>query len=565
MRQCRWFLLGAILTFLPLRAFAPESPQAATQASACDLLIGPGGDDLAVRRNICLLVAGGELPIMRWPDFIRWRSHARQFYDAAAYSAAWIEDGELTPQARVMIEIFQHADEKGLRPLDYDGARWNQRLEKFNGVTLPPDDQAGFDVALTVSALRYISDLRQGRANPAAQYGLSGKGFDPADFLRNQIIHSGDVRSALAQVEPSYAIYRRTLTALKFYTSLLKQGEDESLPTPTVKPLAPGQTYSGAAALAEKLRRLGDLAEDAPLPPQTDLYDGALVEAVKNFQHRHGLAPDGLIGAETFRELATPIAFRVRQLQLALERIRWLPAGLQPPLIVVNVPEFQLRAYEDHRVLTMKVIVGKAFDRQTPVFADELEYVIFRPYWNVPAKIVKEEIIPLLVKRPDYLAKHQMEVVDRQGNVITAGTVHRDTMQELRAGRLELRQRPGPKNSLGLVKLVFPNQYDVYLHGTPERELFSRTRRDFSHGCIRVEDAAALAAWALSHDPSWTRERIRSAMLGEETLQVNLPRHIPVMIVYGTAVVEDNGEVRFFNDVYGLDDALARALVAGHP
>jgi len=317
--------------------------------------------------------------------------------------------------------------------------------------------------------------------------------------------------------------------------------------------------------LAAKLRRLGDLAEDASFPPQPDLYAGALVDAVRNFQSRHGLAPDGRIGEETFRQLSTPLALRVRQLQFALERFRWLPSGLKPPLVVVNIPEYQLRAYEDHRVLSMKVIVGKAFDRQTPVFADEMEYVIFRPYWYVPARIVREEIVPLLQKRPNYLMKHQMEVVDHQGTVITDGTVDKDTLRQLLAGRLEIRQRPGPQNSLGLVKLVFPNQYDVYLHGTPERELFSRTRRDFSHGCIRVEDAPALAAWALSSDPSWSSERIHTVMSGDETLQVNLPRHIPVMIVYGTVVVEDSGEVRFFNDVYGLDDALGHALAAVHP
>ncbi|HEX7285042.1 MAG TPA: L,D-transpeptidase family protein, partial [Candidatus Angelobacter sp.] len=171
----------------------------------------------------------------------------------------------------------------------------------------------------------------------------------------------------------------------------------------------------------------------------------------------------------------------------------------------------------------------------------------------------------LLRKRPNYLAKHQMEIVDHQGNVITAGTVDKDTLRQLRAGRLEIRQRPGPQNSLGLVKLVFPNQYDVYLHGTPERELFAKARRDFSHGCIRVEDPAALAEWALSGTAAWNAERIRAAMNGDESLQVNLPRPIPVLIVYGTAIVEDDGEVRFFDDVYSLDEALTRALAAHKP
>lgn len=559
-------MLAAALLW-PVPSTAPQSqPAQPQQVTACDLIIGAGGEDMAVRRNICLLVAAGSLPAMHWPDFTGWGSAARQVYDASAYSAVWIEDGEPTAQARTLIELFEHAAEKGLQAEDYDGPLWHERLRKFAGANAPAaaGELAAFDVALTVSALRYLSDLHHGRVNPVeVRFGLPGKTFDPVRFLRDQVVHSGDVKSAVEKLEPAYPGYRRTLNALRLYGELLQQGEDESLP-PLAKVLVPGQTYPGAQALADKLRRVGDVPLDAQLPSQPDLYAGALVEAVRKFQQRHGLKTDGRIGEETFQQLSRPLAVRVRQLEFALERFRWLPSGLKPPLVVVNIPEFQLRAYEDHRVLTMKVIVGKAFDRQTPVFADQVEYIIFRPYWNVPERIAKDEIVPLLRNRPAYLAEHQMEVVDRQGNVITTGTVSPDTMRQLGAGRMEIRQRPGPKNSLGLVKLVFPNQYDVYLHGTPERELFARTRRDFSHGCIRVEDPAALAEWALSA-PAWKVEQIRAAMTGEQTLQVNLPRPIPVLIVYGTAVVEDSGKVHFFDDVYGLDEALARALAARKP
>jgi murein L,D-transpeptidase YcbB/YkuD len=564
LKQFREFLLGATLaaTLLwPVHSAAPQfQPANSPQATACDLLIGVGSEDIALRRNICLLVTGGELPAMRWPNFTRWRPQVRQFYDAAAYSAAWIEDGEPTPQARTMVELFEHAGEKGLQAEDYDGPLWLDRINKITGHSaVSAGDLAAFDLALSVSAMRYLSDLHHGRVNPAdVRFGLPERSFDPASFLRNQVLHSGDVKSTVEKVEPGYAAYRRTLKALESYTEMLKQGEDEPLPA-IASVLVPGQSYSGAAVLANRLRRLGDLPGDAGLPAQPDLYAGSLVEAVKNFQQRHGLKPDGRIGDETFQQLSTPLAVRVRQLEFALERFRWLPASLKPPLVVVNIPEFQLRAYEDHHVLTMKVIVGKAFDHQTPVFADQMEYTIFRPYWNVPESIVKDEIVPLLRKRPGYLAKHQMEVVDHQGNVVTADTVDASTLRQLRAGRLEVRQRPGPQNSLGLVKLVFPNQYDVYLHGTPERELFAKARRDFSHGCIRVEDPAALAEWALSGSP-WKTESIRAAMNGEQTLQVNLPRPIPVLIVYATAIVEDDGKVHFFDDVYGLDQALAGAL-----
>jgi L,D-transpeptidase YcbB len=559
-------MLAAALLW-PKYSTAPQSQSTSpTQATACDLLIGPGGEDTALRRNICLLVAAGELPEMRWQNFSRWRPRVRQFYDPVAYSAAWTDNGGPTPQARALIDLFEHAGEKGLQAEDYDGPRWLERLNKITGHSaVSAGDLAAFDVALSVTAMRYLSDLHLGRVNPAdVRFGLPAKTYDPAGFLRNQVLPSGDVKSAVEKLEPAYAGYRRTLGALEFYTELLRRGEDEPLP-PITKTLTPGQIYSGANALAEKLRRLGDLAADAQLPVQADLYAGALVEAVKNFQQRHGLKPDGRIGDETFEQLSTPLAVRARQLEFALERFRWLPSGLKPPLVVVNIPEFQLHAYEDHRVLTMKVIVGKAFDHQTPVFADKMEYIIFRPYWNVPESIVKDEIVPLLRKRPDYLVKHQMEVVDHQDNVITAGTVDKDTLRQLQAGRLEIRQRPGLENSLGLIKLVFPNEYDVYLHGTPEQGLFAKARRDFSHGCIRVEDPAALAEWALGGNPAWSAGRIRAAMNGDETFQVNLPRPIPVLVVYGTAVVKEDGEVRFFDDVYGLDEALSQALAARKP
>jgi L,D-transpeptidase YcbB len=569
-KQCRELLLAAILVaalLLPVRSSAPQQLTNPQQITACDLAIGPGGEDIAVRQSICLIVASGMLPAMRWSNFSTWLPQVRQFYAPQAYSPEWTEAGQPRPQAWTLIDLFEHAGEKGLLAEDYDGPLWHARLQKFSDIRTPPlsGELAAFDVAVTVSAFRYLSDLHRGRVNPAeVRFGLPAKTLDTVRLLRDQIVRSSDVKSVVERLEPAYPGYRRTLKAFELYNELSKQGEDPPL-APLAKILLPGQSYPGASVLADKLRRLGDLPADEPLPQQQDLYAGALVAGVRNFQQRHGLKSDGRIGPDTFQQLSVPLAVRVRQLEFALERFRWLPADLKPPLVVVNIPEFQLRAYEDHHVLTMKVIVGKAFDHQTPVFADQMEYIIFRPYWNVPASIVKDEIVPLLRKRPAYLVKHQMEVVDRQGNVIAAGTVAPETLRRLRAGLLEIRQKPGPHNSLGLVKLVFPNQYDVYLHGTPEVDLFSRARRDFSHGCIRVEDPGALAEWALSGAAGWNTARIRAAINGEQTVQVNLPRSIPVLIVYGTAVVDDTGKIHFYDDVYGLDEALSRALAGPKP
>jgi murein L,D-transpeptidase YcbB/YkuD len=213
----------------------------------------------------------------------------------------------------------------------------------------------------------------------------------------------------------------------------------------------------------------------------------------------------------------------------------------------------------------MNVVVGKAYGHDTPVFQDKMEYVIFRPYWSVPYSITRVELIPHIVRDPDYLAKKNFEVVDSRQEVVTSGTVTSDILAQLRAGKLFIREKPGPQNSLGLVKFIFPNSYNVYMHDTPAHQLFSQSRRDFSHGCIRLEKPAELAAWVLRDNPGWDRERIRAAMNGTTTQQVNLIHPIPVLIVYGTAVVTEDGIVHFYDDIYKHDAALEKVLEKGYP
>ncbi len=266
-------------------------------------------------------------------------------------------------------------------------------------------------------------------------------------------------------------------------------------------------------------------------------------------------------------ELNVPLKARVLQLQLTLERYRWIPPDFPDPPIVVNIPEFRLRTMrrQPANYLTMRVVVGRAMRTQTPVFANRMKYVIFRPYWLVPLSIQRNELVPKTRRDPNYLADKGFEVVDRSGNVVPSSPASDDVIAGLRSGSLSARQKPGPKNALGLVKFIFPNQYNVYLHSTPEQELFSRSRRDFSHGCIRVEDPVALAAWVLRDKPEWTLDKIRATMNDDATVQVNLDKPIPVLILYSTAVVEPDGEVRFFDDIYGYDASLAKVLANGPP
>ena len=234
---------------------------------------------------------------------------------------------------------------------------------------------------------------------------------------------------------------------------------------------------------------------------------------------------------------------------------------------MVNIPEFVLRAYAQapgKAALMMPVVVGKAMRTQTPVMEEDMKYLIFWPYWNVPPSILRNEIVPKIAKDPDYLAKNAFEVATYGGQVVTDGTVSEDVLAQLKAGKLMVRQKPGPKNALGLIKFIFPNDNNVYLHSTPSQAAFSQTRRDFSHGCIRVEDPQALAVWVLRNNPGWTKDKVEEAFKAEKEQQVNLTRMIPVLIVYGTAVVKEDGRAYFFDDIYGYDKQLAKLTGAAY-
>lgn len=520
--------------------------------------------------KICLLVASGRLSILRSPDFSEYKARVQRFYESTGYAFAWIRDGKVTSQAEMAIDVLQAADSKGLSPEDYDDSRWVGRLTSLSDVGNPREDEdfAEFDLALTVSVMRYISDLHFGRANPGlfrTELEIKSE-FDLAGFLQQHLIHAADVKSVLQDVEPPYEGYRRTERALQRYIAMAGEVHGGVLPV-TKKAVAPGDSYIAVARLTDLLRRLGDLPEDVNVPLDSSTYAGSLVDAVKHFQVRHGLDSDGRLGKATFAQLNTPIIDRVRQLQLSLERWRWAPHSFPRAPIVVNIPEFELRALNDsyETELEMRVVVGQAYHHQTPVFAADMNQVVFRPYWNVPQSIQRAELVPKLERDPTYLAKNRYEVVTPQGKVVSNGSVDQPMLAQLRSGKLSIRQIPGPENALGLVAFLFPNEDAVYLHATPATELFTKSRRDFSHGCIRAEKPQQLAAWVLRDHPDWTPERIADAMNGEKTIYVRLDKPIPVLIIYATAVALENGEVRFFADIYGQDAQLSELLAKGYP
>jgi murein L,D-transpeptidase YcbB/YkuD len=417
--------------------------------------------------------------------------------------------------------------------------------------------------------MRYVSDLHIGKVNPkhfAFALDEESRKYDLAEFLKEHVVNGGDIAAALAQIEPPYPGYRRTIQALQTYTALASKDDGEQL-LPTKKPIAPGDAYPGVPRLTRLLKLVGDLPADADLPADPPIYQGALVDAVKAFQRRHGRDANGRIDAQTLADLNVPLSQRVQQMRLTLERWRWLPDSYSKAPIVANIPEFRLRAYDkDFNIaVTMNVVVGKSYGHNTPVFTENMKYVVFRPYWEVPYSITRSEMIPHILRDPDYLAKNNLEVVDSRQTVVAAGAVSSDALGQLRSGKLFVRQKPGPKNALGLVKFLFPNGYNVYMHDTPAPELFARSRRDFSHGCIRLERPADLAAWVLRDNPGWNLERIRAAMNGQATQQVNLAQPIPVLILYATVIVLEDGLIHFYDDIYGHDASLEKVLAKGYP
>lgn len=492
---------------------------------------------------------------------------------AWADGPVWVEAGRPTPMAQQALALLADAPSHGLDPRDY-GLPALQRASQAQ--PLAADALA----PLTAAMRRYLQDLHDGRVPPpsessSARAMTNRDPFDAAAALRAAAA-LGDLSQAVRAAVPPLPQYERLREALARYRALADHPAWRQpwpvLPLPAgarVRALAPGQPWPGLPLLAARLVAWGDLAAaDATAASAVDaVYGGPVVAAVQAFQRRHGLLDDGVIGRATLVALQVPPAQRVQQLELALERLRWTPLRQAPRMIVVNIPEFVLRAYEvDGDRITvraqMKVIVGQALDTRTPLIHEDLRSIEFKPYWNVPISIARQELVPRLRRDPAYWAREGFEFVGAGG---AADPVLAEAkLQAVLAGALRIRQRPGPRNALGDIKFVFPNRQAIYLHHTPSVQLFERARRDFSHGCIRLEQPVALAAFALQGQPGWDEARIRAAMAAERPSSAALAQPVPVLITYATALVK-GGQVHFFDDIYGHDRDLARALIRSRP
>jgi murein L,D-transpeptidase YcbB/YkuD len=474
----------------------------------------------------------------------------------------WRMAGRPTALAQRAVQWLLSAGDHGLVPADY-------LAEALAGAGPAMPDPV-YELSLTLAFELYLRDLHQGRIDPGLVkqrfHPAAEPAFDPAEALRTARL-AGDIDAVVHAATPALRQYAQLQQALAFHRALADH-PGWQLPLPPLPPLGrrarleTGQAWVGLPQLAARLAALGDLQAEPSGPPT--LYDRALADAVRAFQLRHGLATDGVVGPVTLAALEVTPAARVQQIGLALERLRWTPLMLGPRMIVVNIPEFVLRAYEvqDGRIqlrTQMRVIVGRALDTRTPLFSELMRAIEFSPYWNVPPSIARQEIVPRLRRDPAYLGRQGFEFVDARGHADTVLTPSK--LDAVLAGRLRIRQRPGPLNALGDIKFVFPNSDNIFLHHTASTGLFDRDRRDLSHGCIRVQDPLGLAKFVLANEPAWDEARIREAMSRGQSNTLMLRDPLPVVIAYGTSLVK-SGRTWFFDDIYGHDRLLDAALRA---
>jgi len=493
----------------------------------------------------------------------------RIFYTRRQFRPAWLTPTGSRPQARELIAAIDPLVDEGLDPRLYQKDTLSSALGELEKQPDLDDPQvqrrlATTDMDLTYAYLTMAVHLASGRLQPETlniDWYTKPRQVDLGSRLEQAMQPGGSVRATLQSYTPTSREYAGLRAALARYRGIAAHGG---------WPAVGARLHDASPSEKDRLLRARLAAEgDLPAPSAQGAAgdDGTLALGLARFQHRHGLNPTGKLDADTLAELDVPVAERIRQIEVNLERRRWLPGDFGQRYIAVNIPQFRLTLVEDGKpALDMRVIVGKAQRNRTPVFSDKMTYLVLNPAWNIPDDIVAQEIKPAMEKDPGYLQRKDIEVV--KGWADEAEAVDPSGIDFAKLGKgseYRLRARPGPDNPLGQIKFMLPNQFDVYLHDTPAGHLFNASERDFSHGCIRLEKPLDLADALLKDDPKWAPETLREAIAEGGTRIVSLRHPLPVHILYFTAWVDDAGTVEFRRDVYGEDAKLAAALAHEPP
>ena len=514
-----------------------------------------------LRRRVEASVTG--MPIEAGDDLIHSIVTIRDFYERRSFEPAWIADGKPSRTARDLLEALKGAEAEGLRSGDYHLGPITSGLEQSRRSRRIPA-AVDLEFLMTDAFLLYASHCLAGRLNPETidpEWHARRREADLAGVLQDALSRRR-IGESLAALLPPQQGYARLRTALSRYRSFASAGGWAHVPEgPTLRR---GDTDTRVARLRDRLHVTGDLAEAGQEDP---VFDDEVDAAVRRFQARHGLEVDGLVGAATLAALNVPAQARVRQIIVNLERWRWLPQDLGQRHVLVNVADFHLEAVDAGAVVQdMRVVVGRDY-RRTPVFSDMITYLVFNPSWDVPLKIAVNDLLPQFKQAPDYANRMGFKILQGQGAEQREIDPRSVDWNRLRPGDFpyRLRQAPGPKNALGAVKFMFPNKFNVYLHDTPARELFARSERAFSSGCIRVEHAVDLAHWLLEGQDGWDPAGIAEALASRREQTVRLARPTPVHLLYWTAWVDESRAVRFRRDVYDRDRRIADALAEPAP
>lgn len=476
----------------------------------------------------------------KFPGVKKYAAQTWNFYRKRSYSYAWYSNGSLIEQANVLSSRLIDPQNDGIfKSIPYQNVL-DSLLRISNTKTKQKVPDITFELLLTSQYFFFADIAWQGMnvsVSESVKWHLPRKQVRYDEYLNSILVSQS---KQLPLNEPVYRQYELLRTFLIKYRALDAKA-NWPLIAGTKKPLIPGDSSAVISSIKRRLFLLGDYNGDT----LNRTFTSDLITALKQFQERHGLTTDGLPNKTTTAELNVPLKARIKQILVNMERSRWLPVFVNTDYIAVNIPEYQLHVYHaDNLLWSCEVVVGKAV-HQTTIFYGEVKYVVFSPYWNVPPSIVRKEVIPGMDRNSHYIADNDMEITGHSG------------------GLPVVRQKPGPKNSLGLVKFLFPNEYNIYLHDTPSKSLFNDSTRAFSHGCIRVNEPARLAAFLLKDDKAWDSLKIAAAMnLGKEQYDT-LANKVPVFIAYFTAFTDRNNHINFRKDVYHLDANLAAIIMSG--
>jgi murein L,D-transpeptidase YcbB/YkuD len=474
----------------------------------------------------------------------RYANYAEQyinFYRGRNFQYAWFDSSGLSEQALNFINLennyIQDMADSSLHHPRLSTLKDSLLNRKKTKPAVLQERMTAAELMLTGQFFLYAAKTFQGSDINANELGwfIPRKKINLTEMLGNAVA-TGELYPRQNNLQNrQYALLQQQLVK---YVALAGLTEADTMALPA-KALHLGD--SGKLVLAVK-QRLAFLGDSSLRPPLDDHFDSTLYNATRQYQKNMGLTTDGTIGNKMLAELNVPVKKRIRQLLINLERVRWLPVENDSNYILVNIPEFKMHVYDSSKwSYDMRVIVGTAAN-SSAIFSGQLRYVVFSPYWNVPESIVVKEIMPAMAKNPAYLTKNHMEITGYKGKIPI------------------IRQLPGPWNSLGLVKFLFPNNFSIYLHDTPNRNLFQQSNRSLSHGCIRLGEPKKFASYLLRKDPSWTEQRIDSAMHLKKEHWVTLPKGVPVLLVYFTAWVDREGQLNFRKDIYGHDTRMEAKL-----